>query len=69
MGLFDFLKDKKTQPHPQEIEVAIRKVTNEDGEKYMNIGDFINLLEQFQKGADLIDTRILQQLIDQLKTA
>jgi hypothetical protein len=67
MGLFN--KKKKEVKQPKEIEVAIRKVKNEDGEKYMHIGDFINLLEQYQEGADLIDTRLLQQLIDQLKTA
>ena len=58
---------KKKQP--KEIEVSIRKVKDDNGEKYMHIGDFIHLLEEYQKGVELIDTKILQELIDQLKTA
>ena len=66
MGLFT---KKKPQPKTKEIEVAIRKVKDGDGEKYMHIGDFISLLEQYQAGADMIDTKLIQQLITELNKA
>ena len=65
MGLFSKRKEAKA-----EIEVAIRKIVDEDGDKYMHIGDFIHLLEQYGEACDAgIDKGIIYQLIAQLKTA
>ena len=66
--MWNIFKKKKSE-EIAEIEVAIRKVKDDDGEKYMHIGDFINLLEQYETGCDMIDSTLIQQLIDQLKTA
>lgn len=61
-------KNKENPKKTTEIEVAIRHVTDEKGEKYMHIGDTIHLLEEYKRGADLIDVSILEQLINVLKT-
>lgn len=67
MGIFN--KKNKTT----EIEVSIRKVADGDGEKYMHIGDFVSLLEEYKIFSDeknvITISNFISELITQLKSA